>query len=85
VTESCSGVSRPHVLGMEVTSVMVLSTEGRIHFLGIEVRTELWAFVQAACQSMAVIGHGIFRRRESVKINSWKQRGGFFSKFGQGE
>jgi len=37
---SCSEVSSPHVLGMEVTSVMVLSTEGRIHFLGIEARTE---------------------------------------------
>jgi len=40
VIVSCSGVSNPHVLGMEVTSVMVLSTEGRIHFLGIEARTE---------------------------------------------
>lgn len=56
VIVSCSEVSSPHVLGMEVTSVMVLSTEGRIHFLGIAARTENWALVQAVCQSMVVIG-----------------------------
>jgi hypothetical protein len=58
---SCSEVSSPHVLGMEVTSVIDLSTDGRIHFLGIEARTELWAFVQAACHSMAVIGQVILQ------------------------
>jgi hypothetical protein len=56
VIVTCSGVNSLHVLGMEVTSVMALSTEGRIHFLGIAARTEDWALVQAVCQSMVVVG-----------------------------
>lgn len=62
VIVSCSGVKSPHVLGMEVTSVILLSTEGKIHFLGIEAKTEAWALVQAICQSMVVIGHEKLRR-----------------------